>query len=58
MVFSITDVFQFLNLCCSSSSGGDGDGDGDGGGGDGDGDGDGGGCSNDVHLQILVGYQL
>ncbi|MGB7953611.1 MAG: hypothetical protein WCF23_06485 [Candidatus Nitrosopolaris sp.] len=50
--FSITDVFQFLKLCCSSPNGGNGDGDG---GGDGGG---GGGCSNDVHLQMLVGYQL
>jgi len=47
LVFSSTNVFQFLKLCCSSSNGGDG---GDGG--------DGGGCSNDVHLQMLAGFQL
>ena len=58
---SATNIFQFLIFgCslfsdggCSSSGGGDDDGGDDGGGDDG-----GGGCSNGVHLQMLVGLEL
>ena len=57
LVFSITNIFQFLMFSYSSSSGGD---DGRGGGDDGrgggdDGRGDDGGC---LHPQMLAGFRL